>query len=890
MATKWKKGKAIFSFLAFFTGLTMLVVNLVPAAGIAAAFGMEIYEGQPDYQESGEFRDLISEKLSELIGVATGGKSYSGYFTDSTGAVYKFMDESYDEWVEEFQNEPLVEQEETAVEENAAYGPGADFLNNLEGPEAFGGNWDDYQAYLAEEQTYYDEMMAAEYGFGSAYDYDGDYGGYSVYYGYNFGDKESRDAYMADAAQNKNLRYAVIYQNKLLYSNIEGFEERAGEEWKGEDFAAALDAGAYNFTLWYNRAGDGKVTIVKDGHEENVYGDGVYSDKSPWRVPGYANFSIGESAGEAVIFLAAAKSPQLYLVRSDGNGGFTQYGGRLYRMKERLDWLRSAAERMEMFLTAAVILLAAALLMRKSRRQAVERIAELLGKICLEIKLFLLFVLAILFTGMSVGALGQLVWWIRTGLGYYYSWSGDYIYEMARLTKAGGYLALWFWLLYLVVLDWRTNGKRQKKPVFDLLKIKDFTHPIQKRLVRRQRLTLVAELTLLVLFAAALGALWLYQEEFLNYFMDGYAYDYINVVNGGVAQDVGYPFGMRGACMLTGCVIFTALSGFTLITFLGLRKNHRLAADIGALNDRILAVREGSLTGELILSGDTDLQEAADNLNQIQKGMETALAEQVKSERMKVDLVTNVSHDIKTPLTSIISYTELLRQEEELPQHVKEYIQILGEKAERLRGIVQDVFEISKATSGQLPIQMETLDMGKLLRQTLADMNDQISQSTLLMRTAIPETPVPVLADGQRLYRVFQNLLQNALRYSLEGSRVYLALTEEAGQTVVRIKNTSGVELADSKDFTERFVRGDESRTDGGSGLGLSIAKSFTEACGGSLTVETDADLFTVTVAFPVSGQKQAADRMTSGTTEGQGKEAIQAGEKPVKPSEEESV
>lgn len=342
--------------------------------------------------------------------------------------------------------------------------------------------------------------------------------------------------------------------------------------------------------------------------------------------------------------------------------------------------------------------------------------------------------------------------------------------------------------------------------------------------------------------------------------------------------------------MLTGCVIFTALSGFTLITFLGLRKNHRLAADIGALNDRILAVREGSLTGELILSGDTDLQEAADNLNQIQKGMETALAEQVKSERMKVDLVTNVSHDIKTPLTSIISYTELLRQEEELPQHVKEYIQILGEKAERLRGIVQDVFEISKATSGQLPIQMETLDMGKLLRQTLADMNDQISQSALLMRTAIPETPVPVLADGQRLYRVFQNLLQNALRYSLEGSRVYLALTEEAGQTVVRIKNTSGVELADSKDFTERFVRGDESRTDGGSGLGLSIAKSFTEACGGSLTVETDADLFTVTVAFPVSGQKQAADRMTSGTTEGQGKEAIQAGEKPVKPSEEESV
>ena len=140
--------------------------------------------------------------------------------------------------------------------------------------------------------------------------------------------------------------------------------------------------------------------------------------------------------------------------------------------------------------------------------------------------------------------------------------------------------------------------------------------------------------------------------------------------------------------------------------------------------------------------------------------------------------------------------------------------------------------------------------MGKLLRQTLADMNGQIVQSSFTMKVVIPETPVPVLADGQRLYRVFQNLLQNALYYSLEGSRIFLTLTEEGGLVIVRMKNTSSVELTDSKDFTERFVRGDESRTDGGSGLGLSIAKSFTQACGGDLTVETDADLFTVTVSF----------------------------------------
>ncbi|MDE5937516.1 MAG: HAMP domain-containing histidine kinase [Lachnospiraceae bacterium] len=596
--------------------------------------------------------------------------------------------------------------------------------------------------------------------------------------------------------------------------------------------------------------------------------------------------------------MAAAEYPQLYLVRKDGNSSITQYGGSLYRMRWNALYLSRAAERITIFMTAGLILLAIAFLMRKSRRRAVEWIAGVFGKVCLEIKLLLLLVMIVFFVGMSAGALGQIGWWLRNGFSYY-NWSGDYIHEMKRLIKAGGYLAIWFWLIYLVVLDFRMNGKRQKKPLFDLLKVKDFKYPIQKRLVRRQRLTVFAELSLIVLFAVGVCVLWLLTEEYMNYLTGGYSYTYD--VYEAVAEDLGYPLGLAGghmAWMLMPCVVFAALFGFTMITFCSLKKNYRLAVDIGALTDQILAVREGNLTEELTLSEETDLREAADNLNQIQKGMETALREQMKSERMKVDLVTNVSHDIKTPLTSIISYAELLRQEEELPQHVKEYIQILGEKAERLRGIVQDVFEISKATSGQLPIQMETLDMGKLLRQTLADMNDRIEESGLTMRTAVPETPVPVVADGQRLYRVFQNLLQNALRYSLPGSRVYLTLTEEGGQAVVRVKNTSVVELADSKDFTERFVRGDESRTDGGSGLGLSIAKSFTEACGGRLTVETDADLFTVTVRFDraenVSGRGESPllspGLSAQGTADSEGKELVSASEKPVMSSEEEPV
>ena len=148
-------------------------------------------------------------------------------------------------------------------------------------------------------------------------------------------------------------------------------------------------------------------------------------------------------------------------------------------------------------------------------------------------------------------------------------------------------------------------------------------------------------------------------------------------------------------------------------------------------------------------------------------------------------------------------------------------------------------------------MNLERLDLGKLLRQTLADMNAQISDSGLAVKTSIPEAPVMILADGQRLYRVFQNLIQNALQYSLEGSRIFLTLTDDGSVAVANIKNISGAELDDSIDFTERFVRGDESRTDGGSGLGLSIARSFTEACGGSFKVELNADLFTVTVEFP---------------------------------------
>lgn len=844
MDTKWRKNKKTVSFAAFVLGWTLIIVNLIPVIAVCRRIGGSLFEGPVyQYQTSSEFRGAVSDRLMRLLAVATEGKS-GQFYNAVLPEYYGYIDaqETYDKILndaalaQENMTQDVLESVEEAVAQEAV-------------TEA---EYADYQAYLEEQSRHYNEMAMAEMGLDPDDYYDDDAADYyyeyaddyaDSYYGYDFSDEKSRDAYMADIAPNKNILYAVAKQGKLLYTNIESLASFAGKEdgdWQDEDLRSTFYSQGYNFILWYNQDGDGRVRIEQDRVEQDVYGDGVYRDYSPWRVPGYTNFTLGEAAEDVEIYLAAAAVPKLYMV-GNSSGGVNSYGQRFYSLYQEILEVRSGLLTKGMPLLAGVFLLFLAFLLRKDRRLAVERLAGLLGKICLELKI-LLFLLIFTFLVCAGGTIwGQIVWWIRTGFEYYI-WSGDTLYEIENFTTAGKYLAAFFWLFYLAALDLRKNRTKQKKPLFDLLKEKDFKYPIQKRLVKRDRRTLLAELVVTVLLAVSICGIYLGVIEYLNYLTGGYVYGFMEDYGGRSIMNV---------FLILVELAFCALFVFTLITFCSLKKNHRLAVDIGALSDQILAVREGNMTKELILPEDTDLKEAADNLNGIQKGMETALAERMKSERMKVDLVTNVSHDIKTPLTSIISYVELLRQEEDLPQYVKEYIQILGEKSERLRGIVQDVFEVSKATSGQLPIKMEVLDMGKLLRQTLADMNGQIEESTLTMKTTIPQEPVQVRADGQRLYRVFQNLIQNALRYSLEGSRVYLTLTEEAGEVVVRIKNTSSMELSDDQDFTERFVRGDKSRTDGGSGLGLSIAKSFTEACRGRFSVETDADLFTVTVRFP---------------------------------------
>ena len=238
----------------------------------------------------------------------------------------------------------------------------------------------------------------------------------------------------------------------------------------------------------------------------------------------------------------------------------------------------------------------------------------------------------------------------------------------------------------------------------------------------------------------------------------------------------------------------------------------------------------------------------------VKASVESSLNEQMRLEKLKVELVTNVSHDLKTPLTSIISYVELLSKEQELSPAARDYVQVLGEKSQRLDRIVSDLFELAKAASGNIPLGLEVLDLKRLFAQTLADIEDSIEASDLRLRVNLPERPVLVLADGSRLYRMLQNVLDNALKYSLNGSRLFVELTEGEGRAVGVVKNTAAYEMDFSaEDVLRRFSRGDKARSSEGSGLGLAIAQSFCERCGGVFGVTIDGDQFKVTMDFPLT-------------------------------------
>ncbi len=642
----------------------------------------------------------------------------------------------------------------------------------------------------------------------------------------------------ADAAlqDDKNVLYCVMGGDppQVRYRNI---AENSARQFQNRSFEG------YNFYLTFQ---DGKATIFKDGEEIDVYGNNVYDGSSQWLVPGYNNFPAGDWLDGVTVYMAVREEPVQYWSQDSGGGRY--YYGRMYNVAQRVQEARTFYVRQLVLLGLGALWLCVWLAFRKEKRLADVKIASWTGRVWTEVwGLLALIPLGGLFVTRSGEELYwacREIWW-----GYESLSLGQLAYGLLSFVLSGfpALLALG-WVLWLAWNNRRYNPREQRKSLLRslfrtvrsllrTLRMKDLERPVEKRLNRDNGLVLALLLLGFTcsLFAAAVA---------LELMMRSY-------------WSVGEWFLLLAGCVVEGALILSIVRTF---------RHRRLPQDLGRLNRQIESIRTGDLSKPLDLPEDADLRSMAEALNDIQSGMKSALEEQTRSERMKVELISNVSHDLKTPLTSILSYAELLRQED-LPPAAADYARIIDEKAQRLKAMVQDVFEVSKAAADQLPVTLERLDLGKLLRQTLADQDGPIQKSGLTFKVDLPPEPVVIEADGKRLYRVFQNLLDNALRYALPGSRVYLTLktaeraAETAGLAQVSIRNTSRNELPEGVDFTARFVRGDESRTDGGSGLGLSIASSFTEACGGTFRVETVADLFTAVVTFPLAETEQEAER-----------------------------
>lgn len=605
--------------------------------------------------------------------------------------------------------------------------------------------------------------------------------------------------------EDQNMLYVITYEGETVYTNtnLSSLDGPAKKLPKG-----------YNFLLYFDGE---KVSIIKDGKEVDVYGNGYYEEDSKWYVPGYSNFTTGEKEKSATVCIAAIKSPVISISKNNGSG-FWQERNQFYMIEKRHEQINHIFVFTIVIFCFSLILLFLFFRLRKEKKTIDIFFARITGKVWVEPKVLLAGGLFVLCGFLFLSLYSNIFWYITDNMRSY----------IGTLSVFALWTAAIFLILYAAVNDlvhnkcvWRHSFIRYAG---NILQSRGMQYAFQKRMLDRSKLLFLLQSAVVFLTAGGMYLVWI----------DNYYYTSRSSLSF-----------LLGTCIFVLIVVL-----FIAAQIVCLKKDKETIVDMERLIKQIEAVHNGNMTENMQTAQDADLAKAAENLNEIQVGMHTALEEQIKSERMKVELISNVSHDVKTPLTSIISYVDLLKQETDLPDYIKDYVHILDSKSKRLKDMVQDVFEVSKAASGQLPVKIETLDFGKLLRQTLADMEERIQESGLTVKTDIPAEAVMIQADGQRLYRVFQNLIQNALKYSMDGTRIYITLEGGDRKAAASVKNISREELTDTLDVTERFVRGDKSRSDGGSGLGLSIAKSFTEACKGGFSIETIADLFVVKVEF----------------------------------------
>ena len=305
-----------------------------------------------------------------------------------------------------------------------------------------------------------------------------------------------------------------------------------------------------------------------------------------------------------------------------------------------------------------------------------------------------------------------------------------------------------------------------------------------------------------------------------------------------------YRFFTRGGFLVF--LLLIAVNGGALYFLLNMIRQMRTLSAAGQ------AMANGDL-GYCVDTSDMkrEFREHGENLNSIGRGMAIAVNERMKSERFKTELITNVSHDLKTPLTSIVTYIDLLQKEDIQDEKAKEYIDTIARQSKKLKKLTEDLIDASKASSGALNVNMERVNISELLRQSSAEYGERMEAVNITPVVNMPEEDIYVRADGRLLWRVVENLLQNICKHGMPGTRAYLEARTENGRAVVSFKNISQQQLnIPVEELLERFVQGDESRSRGGSGLGLSIAESLTELMKGKLKLSLDGDLFKVELWF----------------------------------------
>ena len=307
--------------------------------------------------------------------------------------------------------------------------------------------------------------------------------------------------------------------------------------------------------------------------------------------------------------------------------------------------------------------------------------------------------------------------------------------------------------------------------------------------------------------------------------------------------------GLFGIFTLEAGNLFWIFVGIALFGFASFFIAHR-SKDIDEIKKGVSEVRNGNVAYKIPELKSEDMKALATNINDIAKGLDESVSAKVKAERMKTELITNVSHDLKTPLTSIISYTELLANVEGLPEEAKDYAQIIANKSDRLKTLTQDLFDISKVQSGNESVVLEKLDVSLLINQSLGEHDNEIKKSELPFCVNAPKE-LYISADGRKMSRVISNLISNILKYTMKNTRVFISAYEENGEVIMEFKNIASYPMDfNAEEIVGRFVRGDESRTQEGNGLGLAIAKSYTEICNGKFEIVLDGDMFKAILKF----------------------------------------